>query len=142
MNKRNIMHIRQKGYGEIAIRTCIMIIAFFVCSSIALALNWQDKEVKKASCPETSIKVWGSEILNLYNERIINIKDNKIVIIGNHKSEEYFLRNKKSFKIGEKFIEFNINTDDREKEVYLKVWPNFVATKIVYENSNNNTHNC
>ena len=96
--------------------------------------------MKKASCPETSIGVWDSEILNLHNERIINIKDNKIVIIGNQNSEEFFLRNKNSFKIGEKFIEFNINTDDRKK-VYLKFWPNLIATKIDYQNSNN-AQNC
>jgi len=130
------------NYGTIVIRVSIFIVTLFLFTNIAIALNWQDKEVKKPGCTETSIGVWKSGILNLHNERIINIKDKKIVIIGNHNSDEYFLRNNNSVKIGDKFIEFNINTDDRGKEVYLKVWPNFVATKIDYENSNNNTHNC
>ena len=139
---RNMLSISGTNYRIILIRVSIFIVTLFAFTNIAIALNWQDKEVKKAGCPETSIGVWGSEILNLHNERIINIKDKKIVIMGNHNSDEYFLRNNNSVKIGDKFIEFNINTDDREKEVYLKVWPNFVATKFDYENSNNNTHNC
>ena len=139
---KNVLSISGTNYRIILIRFFIFIVTLFSFANIAIALNWQDKEVKKASCPETSIGVWKSEILNLHNERIINIKDKKIVIIGNHNSDEYFLRNNNSVKIGDKFIELNINTDDREKEVYLKIWPNFVATKIDYENSNNNTHNC
>ncbi len=112
---KNMLSISGTNYRIILIRVSIFIVTLFSFANIAIALNWQDKEVKKASCPETSIGVWGSEILNLYNERIINIKDNKIVIIGNQNSDEFFLRNKNSFKIGEKFIEFNINTDDRKK---------------------------
>ena len=137
---KNMLSISTTNYGTIVIRVSIFIVTLFAFTNIAIALNWQNKEVKKAGCPETSIGVWDSEILNLHNERIINIKDKKIVIMGNHNSDEYFLRNNNSVKIGDKFIEFNINTDDREKEVYLKVWPNFVATKFDYEN--NNTHNC
>ena len=97
--------------------------------------------MQKAGCPENSIEVWDSEILNLHNEKIINIQDNKIVIIGNHDSGEYFISNKNSLKIGDKFIEFTTNTDDRIKKVYLNDRPH-LTTKIDYENSNHNTHNC
>ena len=112
---KNILSISGTNYRIILIRVSIFIVTLFSFANIAIALNWQDKEVKKASCPETSIGVWDSEILNLHNERIINIKDKKIVIMGNHNSDEYFLRNNNSVKIGDKFIEFNINTDDRKK---------------------------
>jgi hypothetical protein len=112
---KNVLSISGTNYRIILIRVSIFIVTLFLFANIAIALNWQDKEVKKASCPETSIGVWDSEILNLYNERIINIKDNKIVIIGNQNSDEFFLRNKNSFNIGEKLIEFNINTDYQKK---------------------------
>jgi hypothetical protein len=139
---KSMLSISATNCGTIVIRVSIFIVTLFAFTNIAIALNWQDKEVKETGCPETPIREWKSETLNLHNEKIINIQENKIVIIGNHKSDEYFLRNKKSFKIGEKFIEFNINTDDRKKEVYLKVRPNLINTKTDYENSNNNTYNC
>ena len=139
---KNILNIRGTSCGVIVIRACILIIILFAFTNIALALNWKDREVREVGCPETSIKIWKSEILNFRNEKTINIQDNKIVISGNHDSGEYFISNKNSLKIGDKFIEFNINTEDQKKEVYLKVWPNLIATKIDYENSNNNSHNC
>jgi hypothetical protein len=139
---KNVLNIHWTSYGIIVIRASILIITLFLFTNIALALNWKDKEVKEAGCHETSIGEWKSETLNLHNEKIINIQENKIVIIGNHKSDQYFLRNKKSFKIGEKFIEFNINTDDRKKEFYLKIGPHLITTKIDYQNSNNTSHNC
>jgi hypothetical protein len=139
---KNTLNITGASYGAIVIRAGVFVVTLFAFANIALALNWQDKELKKAGCSETSIEVWDSEILSLHNEKIINIQDNKIIIIDNHNSDKYSLHNKNSFKIGEKLIEFNINTGDRKKEVYLKVWPNLIATKIDYENSNNNSHNC
>ena len=138
---KNILNIRGTSYGIIVVRVCILIIILFAFTNIALALNWKDREVSEAGCPETSIKIWKSEILNFRNEKTINIQDNKIVISGNHDSGEYFISNKNSLKIGDKFIEFTINTDDRIKEVYLNNRPH-LATKIDYENSNHNTHNC
>jgi hypothetical protein len=139
---KNTLNITGARYGVIVIRAGVFVVTLFAFANIALALNWQDKQVKKAGCSEISIGVWDSEILSLHNEKIINIQDNKIIIIDNHNSDKYSLHNKNSFKIGEKLIEFNINTGDRKKEVYLKVWPNLIATKIDYENSNNNSHNC
>jgi hypothetical protein len=138
---KNILNTHWTSYGIIVIRASILIITLFLFTNIALALNWQGKEVQKAGCPENSIEVWDSEILNLHNEKIINIQDNKIVIIGNHDSGEYFISNKNSLKIGDKFIEFTTNTDDRIKKVYLNDRPH-LTTKIDYENSNHNTHNC
>ena len=139
---KNMLSISTTNYGTIVIRVSIFIVTLFSFANIAIALNWQNKEVKKAGCPETSIGVWDSEILNLHNERIINIQDKKIVIIGNHNSDDYFLRNNNSVKIGDKFIEFNINTDDRKKEAYLRAKAHLIATKIDYENSNHNSRNC
>jgi hypothetical protein len=139
---KNTLNISGTSYGLIVIRAGVFVVTLFAFTNIALALNWQDKEVKKAGCLETSIGVWDSEILSFHNEKIINIQDNKIIIIDNHNSDKYSLHNKNSFKIGEKLIEFNINTDDRKKEVYLKVWPNLIATKIDYVNSNHNPQNC
>jgi hypothetical protein len=136
---KNILNISWTSYGVILIRACVFIVTIFAFSNIALALKWQDKEIEKAVCPETSIEELESEILNFHNEKIINIKDNKIVIIDSQNSEKYFLRNKNSLKIGDKFVELNINTDGQKKEVYLKVWPHLITTRIYYEN---NTHNC
>ena len=139
---KNMLSISTKNYGTIVIKVSIFIVILFAFTNIALALNWQDKEVKATSCPGNSIGEWNSEIINFHNEKIINIQDNKIIIINNHNSNKYSLHNKNSFKIGEKLIEFNINTGDQKKEVFLKAWPNLIATKIDYENSNNNSHNC
>jgi hypothetical protein len=138
---KNILNIRGTSYGIIVVRVCILIIILFAFTNIALAVNWKDREVRETGCLETSIGVWKSEILNFRNEKTINIQDNKIVIIGNHNFGEYFVRNKNSLKIGDKIIEFNKNADDRKKEVYLNVRPH-LTNKIVYENSNHNTHNC
>ena len=136
---KSMLSISATNCGTIVIRVSIFIVTLFAFTNIAIALNWQDKEVKETGCPETPIREWKSETLNLHNEKIINIQENKIVIIGNQNSDEYFLRNKNAFKIGEKFIEFTVNTDDRKKEFYLKVWPHLITTRIYYEN---NTHNC
>jgi hypothetical protein len=142
IKEKNTLNIRVTSYGVIVIKVCIFVITLFTFANIALALNWQKKEGAEGGCPETEIGERKSEILSLHNEKIINIQDNKIVIIGNHNSGEYFLRNKKSFKIGEKFIDFKVNADNRKKEVYLKVWPYLITTKIDYEKSTHNYHNC
>jgi hypothetical protein len=136
------LNIRETSYGVIVIKACIFIITLFTFTNIALALNWQDKAVKEDGCLKTSIGDWNLEILNFQNEKIINIQDKKIVINGNHNSDEYFLRNKNSLKIGGKFIEFAMNTNSRNKEVYFKNGPHLITTKIEYENSNHNSHNC
>jgi hypothetical protein len=130
------------SYGIIVIKACIFIITLFAFTSIALALNWKDKKVGNTACPENPIGEWKSVILNFHNEKTIDIQDNKIVIVGNNNSEEYFLRNKNTFKIGGKSIEFTINTVDRKKEVYLKVKPHLITTKFDHVNSNHKYHNC
>ena len=139
---KNMLSISTTNYGTIVIRVSIFIVILFAFTNIALALNWQDKEVKATSCPGNSIGEWNSEILNFHNEKIINIQDNKVVIFSNRISNEYFLRNKSSLKIGHKFIEFAVNADDQKKEVYLKARPNLINTKTDYENSHNSSHNC
>jgi hypothetical protein len=130
------------NYGIIVIRVSIFIVTLFAFTNIAVALNWQDKEVKKPGCPETLIGEWDSEKLNFHNEKTINIQDNKIIIIGNHNSEEYFLSNKHSFKVGGKSIEFTVNVFDQEKEICLKTQAHLITTKIDCWNSNLFSHNC
>jgi hypothetical protein len=142
IKEKNILNIRGTSYGIIVIRACIFNITLFAFTNIALALNWKDKEVTEAGCPETSIGEWKSEILNFHNEKIINIQDNKIVIIDYQNSDKYFLSNKDSLKIGDKFVELPIKTDDQKEKVYLKVRPHLITTRIDYENSNHSTHNC
>ena len=139
---KNMLSISGTNYGTIVIRVSIFIVTLFAFTNISLALNWQDKEVKAASCPGNSIGEWNSEIINFHNEKIINIQDNKVVIFSNRISNEYFLRNKSSLKIGHKFIEFAVNAYDQKKEVYLKARPNLINTKTDYENSHNSSHNC
>ena len=142
IKENNIMDIRGTSYGEIVIRTCIFIITLLGFTSIALALSFQDKEVAVDGCTKTAIGEWESEKLNFDNEKTINIQDNKIVIMGSHNSDKYFLRNKRSYKVGGKSIEFTVNILDREKEISLKTQPLLINTKIDYGKNIHDFHNC
>ena len=142
IKEKNILDIRGTNYGVILIRTCIFVITLLAFTSIALALSLQDKEVAVDGCTKTTIGEWKSEKLNFHNEKTINIQDNKIVIMGSHDSDEYFLRNKRSFKIGGKSIEFTENVLGGEKEISLKTQPHLITTEIDYGKSNHDYHNC
>ena len=94
-------------------------------------------------CTDNPIEEWEYEKLSFLNEKTINIKGNKIVIMGSHNSDEYFLRNKHSFEVGGKSIEFTGNILCLEKETYLKTQPHYlITTKIDYGKSHNDFHNC
>jgi hypothetical protein len=142
IKEKNILDVRGTSYGLIVIRTSIFIITLLVFTSIALALSWQDKEVAVDGCTETAIGESKSEKLNFHNEKTINIQGNNIVIMDSHNSDEYFLRNKHSFEVGGKSIEFTVDILDREKEIYLKTQPHLITTKIDYGKSNHDFHNC
>ena len=136
------LDIRGTSYGVIVIRTCIFIITLLAFTNIALALSLQDKEVAVDGCAKTAIGEWKSKKLSFRNEKTINIQDNKIVIMGSHNSDEYFLRNKRSYKVGGKPIEFTVNVLDREKEISLKTQPHLITTKIDYGKNIHDFHNC
>ena len=142
IKEKNILDKRRTSYGVIVIRTCIFIITLLAFTSIALALSWGDKGFAVDDCIETAVEEWKSEKLNFHNEKTINIKGNKIVIMGSLNSDEYFLRNKHSFEVGGKSIEFTVNILDREKEIYLKTQPHLITTKKDYGKSNHDFHNC
>ena len=142
IKEKNILDIRGISYGVIVIRSCIFIITLLAFTSIALALSLQDKEVAVDGCSKTVIEEWKSEKLSFHNEKTINIQDNKVVIMGSHNSNEYFLGNKHSFKVGKKSIEFTVNILDREKEKYLKTQPHLITTKTDYGKNIHDFHNC
>jgi thioredoxin-related protein len=142
IKKKNILDIRGISYGVIVIRTCIFIITLLAFTSIALALSSQDKEVTVDGCTKTAIGEWKSEKLNFHNEKTISIQDNKVVIMGSHNSVEYFLRNKRSFKVGGKSIEFTVNFLGGEKEISLKTQPHLITAKIDYGKNIHDFHNC
>ena len=142
IKEKNILDIRGARYGVIVVRTCMFIITLLAFTSIALALSLQDKKMAVDGCTENEIGEWKSEKLNFHNEKTINIQDNKIVIMGSHNSDEYFLLNKRSFKVGGKPIVFTVNVLDREKEIYLKTQPHLITTKIDYGKNNHDFHNC
>ena len=142
IKEKNILDIRGTSYGVIVIRTCIFIITLLAFTDIALALSLQDKEVAVDGCTKTAIGEWKSKKLSFHNEKTINIQDNKIVIMGSHNSDEYFLLNKGSFKVGGKSIEFTVNVLGKEKEIYLKTQPHLITTKIDYGNNIHDFHNC
>jgi hypothetical protein len=142
IKEKNIQDIRGTSYRLIVIRTCVLIITILAFTNIALALSWEDKGFAVDGCSETAIEEWESEKLNFQNEKTINIKSNKIVIMGSHNSGEYFLSNKNSFEVGGKSVEFTVNILGREKEIYLKTQPNLITTKIDYGKSNHDFHNC
>jgi hypothetical protein len=142
IKEKNIQDIRGTNYGLIVIRTCVFIITLLAFTSIALALSWEDKGFAVDGCTETAIEEWKSEKLNFHNEKTINIKGNKIVIMGSQNSDEYFLSNEHSFEVGGKSIEFTVNISDREKEIYIKPQPHLITTKKDYGKRNQNFHNC
>jgi hypothetical protein len=142
IKKKNILDIRGTSYGVIVIKTCIFIITLFTFTSIALALSLQDKEVAVDGCTKTAIGEWKSEKLSFHNEKTINIQDNKIIIMGSHNSDEYFLRNKRSYKVGGKSIEFSVNILDRVKEISLKNQRHLINTEIDYGKNIHEFHNC
>jgi hypothetical protein len=140
--EKNIQDIRRTSYGLIVIRTCVFIITLLAFTSIAFALSWEGKEFAVDGCTDNPIEEWKSEKLNFHNEKTINIKGNKIVIVGSRNSDEYFLRNKHSFEVGGKSIEFSVNILDHEKERYLTTQPHLITTKKDYGKSNHDFHNC
>jgi hypothetical protein len=142
IKEKNIQDIRGTNYGLIVIRTCVFIITLLAFTSIAFALSWEGKGFTVDGCTDNPIKEWKSEKLGFHNEKTINIKGNKIVIMGSHNSDEYLLRNKHSFEVGGKSIEFTVNILDREKEIYLKTQPHLITTKKDYGKSNHDFHNC
>ena len=142
IKEKNVLDIRGISYGVIVIRTCIFIITLLAFTNIALALSLQDKEVAMDGCAKTAIGEWKSEKLSFRNEKTINIQDKKIVIMGSHNFDEYFLRNKLSYKVGGKSIEFTVNVLDREKEISLKTQPHLITTKIDYGKNIHDFHNC
>lgn len=142
IKEKNIQGIRGTSYGLIVIRICVFIITLLAFTSIAFALGWEGKGFAVDGCTETAIEEWKSEKLNFYNEKTINIKGNKIVIMDSHNSGEYFFRNKHSFEVGGKSIEYNVNILDREREIYLKTQPHLITKKKDYGKSNNNFQNC
>ena len=62
--------------------------------------------------------------------------------MDSHNSDEYFLRNKRSYKFGGKSIEFTVNVLDREKEISLKTQPHLITAKIDYGKNIHDFHNC
>ena len=142
IKEKNTLDIRGTSYGVIVIRTCIFIITLLAFTSIALALSLQDKEVAVDGCTKTAIGDWKSEKLNFHNEKTINIQDNKIVIMGSHNSDEYFIHNKRSIKVGGKSIEFTENVLGGEKEISLKTQHHLITTKIDYGKNIHDFHNC
>jgi mRNA-degrading endonuclease HigB of HigAB toxin-antitoxin module len=142
IKEKNILDIRGTSYGVIVIKTCIFIITLLAFTSIAFALSWEGKGFAVDGCTDSPIEEWKSEKLSFHNEKTINIKGSKIVIIGSHNSDEYFLRNKHSFEVGGKSIEFTVNISDREKEIYIKTQPHLITTKKDYGKSNHDFHNC
>jgi hypothetical protein len=142
IKEKNIQDIRGTNYGLIVIRTCVFIITLLAFTSIALALSWEDRGFAVDGCTETAIEEWKSEKLNFHNEKTINIKGNKIVIMGSQNSDEYFLPNEHSFEVGGKSIEFTVNISDREKEIYIKPQPHLITTKKDYGKRNQDFHNC
>jgi hypothetical protein len=142
IKEKNILDKRRTSYGVIVIRTCIFIITLLAFTSIALALSWEGKGFALDGCTETETEEWKTEKLNFHNEKTINIKGNKIEIMGSHNSDEYFLSNKHSFEVGGKSIEFTWNILGLEKEIYLKTQPHLITTKIDYGKSNHDFHSC
>ena len=142
IKENNILSIRGTSCGVIVIRTCVFIITLLAFTSIALALSWEDKGLVVEGCTETAVKEWRSEKLNFHNKKTINIKGNKIEIMGSQNHDEHFLRNKDSFEVGGKSIEFTVNILDREKEIYLKTQPYLITTKKYYGKGNHDFHNC
>jgi hypothetical protein len=140
--EKYIQDIRRASYGLIVIRTCVFIITLLAFTGIALALSWEGKGFAVDGFTDNPIEEWKSEKLNFHNEKTINIKDNKIVIMGSHNSDEYFLRNNHSFEVGGKSIEFTVNILDREKEIYFKTQPNLITMKKDYGKSNHDFYNC
>jgi hypothetical protein len=142
IKEKNKLDIRGTSSGVIVTRICMFIITLLAFSSIALALSSEGKGLAVDGCTESAIEEWKSKKLDFHNEKTINIKGNKIVIMGSHNSDEYSLRNKHSFEVGGKSIEFNVNILDRVKENYLKTQPHLISTKIDYGKSNHDFHNC
>ena len=140
--EKYIQDICGASYGLIVIRTCVFIITLLAFTSIALALSLEGKGLAVDGCTKNPTEEWKSEKLSFHNEKTINIKGNKIVIISSHNSDKYLLRNNHSFEVGGKSIEFTVNILDREKEIYLKTQPHLITTKKDYGRSNHDFHNC
>ena len=142
IKSRNILKIFIGSRFGILIVTPLYIIALFLITSSAYALNWNDKEWKGAGCPQSAIGLWkidGSD----GNENAMRIEKGKIAIIENNKSEENFLYEQTPLKDGVKYIELSLDPLHHGKKIYLKIRPHLI-TQINRDigDVNKNTHNC
>ena len=126
IKSKNILKIFIGSRFGILIVTPLYIIALFLFTSSAYALNWNDKEWKDAGCPQSAIGLWRSDGPD-NNKKDMRIEKGKVAIITNNKSEEIYLYEQTFVKDGSKFIELVLDPVAHKKQIYLKIRPHLIS---------------
>ena len=128
-------------------KTKAVFLAFFlilILTKAASALDWNDKEWVGAGCPPNVFGTWVSDDMNMGNERVLNIKHDKISLITNHVLEEEYFFDKKNMVMHAKFLEVNLQPilSNGKKSAYLKIRPHLVSSKNDSKSTNTIAQNC
>ena len=139
----NFKHCKLTGRFKVR-AVCQSVLFILIWTNVASALDWNDKGWVGASCPPNIFGTWVSEDMNVENERVLNIRHNKISLITNHILEEEYSFDKKNMVMNEKFMEVNLQStlSDEEKSAYLKIRPHLVSSEKYSKNTNTTAQNC
>jgi len=123
---------------------CLTVLFMLISANAVSALDWNDKGWVGASCPPNIFGTWVSDDMSIGNEKVLNIRNNKISLIINHILEEEYYFDKKNIVMNEKFMEVNLQSvlSNGEKSAYLKIRPHLVSSENDSKNTNTTAQNC
>ena len=123
---------------------CRAVFFLLILTNAVSALDWNDKEWVDANCPPNIFGTWVFDDMNIGNEKVLNIRNNKISLIINHILEEEYYFDKKNMVMNEKFMEVNLQSvlSNGEKSAYLKIRPHLVSLENDSKNTNTTAQNC
>jgi len=115
----------RKTIGRLVITLALAIaLLLFAVILPAFALDWNDNEW--AYCPRAVEGTWVSDNPNALNSKTLSIQKNKISMINNDNGEVSFTGN--TFAKKGKFIEIVLQSNTKDKEIYLKLRPHLIQT--------------
>ena len=123
---------------------CLAVLFMLILTNAVSALDWNDKEWVDANCPPNIFGTWVSDDMNIGNEKVLNIRNNKISLITNHILEEEYYFDKKTMVMNERFMGVNLQSvlSNGKKSAYLKIRPHLVSSENDSKNTNTTAQNC
>jgi len=134
-----------KSYVISGIRVFLCVFIFMLISSIPVySLDWNDKEWIEAGCPFDIFGKWVSVGVDVKNKKLLSIDQNKIRVLRNQTLEQEYLFKTKDMHRDASFINLKLlpSLNGNKKNLYLKIRPHLVHTKIVSKKLKVNIDSC